>query len=325
MNLSDRTVSFLAFSLFNFACLCGGYTARRRGWLDEELSRPLHFHTVVWGWSAAASLSLWQLPLRPENLWLAVILPLVMAAATFAIIPLARRTGLQPKQVGVLAVAAGLSNTGFTLGAYVCYSLLRPAPEALAYSTAYVPVTTAMIVMMAYPTAKHFGQGRNGESWARLVVRNFADLRSLPMYASLAGVALASFGIPYPQFFQEWPVIDVLFYIGGFGGYFGIGLRLRLGDAHAYLPQHALLAAFKFLAMPALAACLIALTQLTPWPISPLPARVILIQSAMPSAILSVMIANLFGLDARLASNLWVWNTAAFVLLVLPPIIWLTA
>ena len=66
-DMSDGATSFLTFSVFNFASLCLGYTARRRGWVDEECSRPIHFHTVVWIWSAASLLSLWRIPIHVEK------------------------------------------------------------------------------------------------------------------------------------------------------------------------------------------------------------------------------------------------------------------
>ncbi|MBN2298898.1 MAG: hypothetical protein JXM72_09900, partial [Deltaproteobacteria bacterium] len=45
---------------------------------------------------------------------------------------------------------------------------------------------------------------------------------------------------------------------------------------------------------------------------------VILIQSFMPAAIYSVVASVLFDLDTRLASNLFVLNSIAFLILVLP-------
>ena len=49
-----------------------------------------------------------------------------------------------------------------------------------------------------------------------------------------------------------------------------------------------------------------------------LPGAVAVIQGFMPAAVNSVLIASLFGLNARMASALFVVNTAIFLVLVLP-------
>jgi predicted permease len=45
---------------------------------------------------------------------------------------------------------------------------------------------------------------------------------------------------------------------------------------------------------------------------------VAVIQGFMPTAVSSVLIANLFGLNTRMASALFVVNTVIFLVLVLP-------
>ena len=42
----------------------------------------------------------------------------------------------------------------------------------------------------------------------------------------------------------------------------------------------------------------------------------------MPAGIIMVMLANLFGLDARMASVLWMWNTVMFLAIPLGVILW---
>lgn len=323
--MSPRTWNFLVFGLFGAASLVAGYVARRRRWLDEELSRPIHFHTVVWVWSVPALLSLWRIPPRPENFWLLIVQPALMALAGYSIIPLAKAMHCPHKQVGVLAVAGGTSNTGFTLGAYLCYSLLQPPETALAYGMAYVITAGSAAVLLLYPVARHYGKAEGQTSTVSLrqfVMETFFDLRAMPLYSALAGLALAITETPFPAVIDRWRIIDVFFYLGSFGGYFAIGLRLRLGDTWTYTRQHALLAAVKFVATPLAAAAMLRLIGLTLWPLDPVANDVIQVQSFMPAAIVSVMLANLFDLDARMASVTWVVNTVLFLLIPLPLILW---
>ena len=322
--MPDPTTRFLVFIAFSATALSLGYAARVRGWLYEAASRSIHFVTVVGVWSIAAVFSLWRLPRDPSIVWLLVIQPLLVALTAYGVIPLARRFGCSPRQVGVVAVGAGLSNNGFTLGSYLCYALLHPPEQALAYGIAIVMSMMAWTVPLIYPMARRFGSNNDQSSVARLIVSSFLDIRALPLYAATTGATLAFTGVPFPDAVDRLHVIDVLFYLGALGGYLGIGLRLRLGDSLRFIKQHALLAVVKFAVAPAAVFVMLSAVAASPWPLDPLAASVVQIQATMPTAIVMVMIANLFNLDARMASNLWVCNTVLFVLIPLPVIVWVT-
>ncbi len=252
-----------------------------------------------------------------------VIQPVLMVAAAWGMVPLAKAIGCSRPQVGVMALAAGTSNNGFTLGAFLCYSVLDPPEAALAYATAFVTVTSFSIVVLFYPLARHYGQDPSDDgSTLKLILSTFTDLRAMPLYAGITGVILAITQTPFPDVIQQWWLLDVLFYVCSFGAYLGIGLRLRLGDSFALMKHHALLAGVKFVAIPLIAAVLLVLIGLTPWPLDRLGQQVVRIETAMPVAIMTVMLANLFHLDVRMASALWVWNTVVFIAVPLGVILW---
>jgi len=322
--MSHHAIQFLIFVLFGLTSLCTGYTARRRRWLHEDRSRQIHFPTIVWVWSTALLLSLWRIPPRAENLWLLAIQPVLMATTAYGMIPLARLIGCTRDQTGIMAIAAGMSNNGFALGAYLCYTLVKPADEALAYGLAFVSIMNASMVLLIYPLARHYGQPpKRDQSVASLVFHSYIDPRAAPMYAAVTGVVLAVMGAPFPEAIARWHLIDILFYLGAFGGYFGIGLRLRLGDSIGYLKHHCLLAVMKFAAAPAIVASVLWLISRTPWPLGTTAIQVAHIESATPTGIITVMLANLFHLDTRLASVAWVWNTLFFIAVPLPIIFWI--
>ena len=50
--------------------------------------------------------------------------------------------------------------------------------------------------------------------------------------------------------------------------------------------------------------------------------EVIVLEAFTPTAINMVIVANLFHLDARLASQLWTVNTLGFAVVVLPLVMW---
>lgn len=328
--MDPRTIQFTAFCVFSALCVVAGYGARRRGLVGEHIARPMHFVTVSFVWGAVALLSLWRLPPLSANLWLILIEPILVAVPAFGVIPIARRMGCDNKQTGVIATAAGLGNLGFTLGAYLCYTLLNgpdgQGEAALAYAVGMVNLMAMSGVLMLYPLARHFGGQEEGDpSIAKLIVKSFFDLRALMVHCAIVGVLLAYLNVPYPAVLDDYYILDILFYLGGFGGYFGIGLRLRLGDTRRYMREHLLLAGIKYMGIPLLALSILVLINLTPSPLSDLGQRVVIVESFMPVAIQCVMIANLFHLDGRMASTLWLVNTLIFVLIPLPILVYFVA
>ena len=190
------------------------------------------------------------------------------AGAAYGVIPFAKWIGCTRPQIGVMAIGAGLSNNGFTLGAYLCYSLLSPRQRLWAYGLAYVSIQVASTVLLIYPLARHYSQSdqqtQNERSLIRLILGSYVNIRAMVLYAALTGVRVAVMEVPFPTIIDRWHVVTVLFYIGAFGGYFGIGLRLRLGDSKAYLKQHALLAVMKFVFAPILAAVILVIDRFHP-------------------------------------------------------------
>ena len=71
--------------------------------------------TIVILWSSAGFFALWNLEPKIANLWVLVIEPLLVVIPAFLIIPLGKAIKLRRNQVGVLALAAGLRNSGFAM------------------------------------------------------------------------------------------------------------------------------------------------------------------------------------------------------------------
>ncbi|MCC7193474.1 MAG: AEC family transporter [Phycisphaeraceae bacterium] len=322
--MDPRTLRFLLFTAFGLFALLSGYTLRRRGWIREELARPIHFHTVLWFWSFSGILSFWLLPLTPEMFWFFLIVPVTVAVPTYSVIPLAKWIGCTRPQIGVMAIGAGICNGGITLGAYLSYCLLRPDHDsALAVAQAYAMLQLIIAVPFIYPVAQHFSSDEADKlSIPRLIVSSVFDVRSIGLFAGAIGLALSAAKVPYPQLLRDIHALDIVAYACAAGGYFGIGLRLRLGDSIRYLPQHAMLAGIKFIMIPLVCFMMLHLIGVFSSPLSTLTQRATMIEATAPTGMSMVVLANLFHLDARLASVLWVWNTVIFLMVPLLLILW---
>lgn len=346
--MDPKTLEFVAFALFSVAAFGVGYTARVRGWVHEDFSRRLHLFTLVVPWSLVILLSLWQSPPGLRAAWLAAIEPVLVILPTLLMIPAARWLGFDRRQAAVLAIAAGLTNIGFTLGGFIAYSVLTDAAllppridgagmtpgqrsaaasdAALSYAVSQVTVMSVLAVVVMYPLALRMsGAAAGGRSIRRLMWKSFVDVRAAQLYAAVGGALLGWFGPELPSAVEKGPLLDVLMFIGAGGAYAGIGMRLHVGHSLRQVKAHALLTAFQFLLLPVLTLGVIVVLRMIGQPQPPLSERVLLINAFMATAIQSVMIANLFHLDTRLASGLWVVNTLLCLLVPLPVIVWVFA
>jgi predicted permease len=337
----DGTVKFLLFLLFSLGGLAGGYLARKRGWLREESSRRIHHQALIWLWSPATLVSFWGLPMRGEDgaqlVKLMLAQPVMMVVLAALMMPVARWAGCGRRQMGVMMQGAGLSNQGFTPGSFLCYALLDPPDLALRYGMAYATSSMVFMVLIFYPLANYMAQTAAGAADAagavegdteppppmsRLLYDSFFTTRAMPLYLALVGVALQLAAVPAPKQLVDWHLIELLFFAGSFAAYLGVGLRLWLGDSWRYKRMHALLAGWHFMMQPVVALGLLAALAAIGSPIVLVPRAVLLLQSFTPAALNMVIIANLFHLDARMASVLWLWNTILFCVLILPALMW---
>lgn len=339
--MDAKTLEFFALATVSVLSIVVGYVSRQRGWLDEEFSRKIHWFTIVFLWSTAGLFALWNLDPNPTNIWVLAIEPLLVIIPAFIAIPIAKAIGLKRNQVGVLAVAAGVRNSGFALGAFLAYAIL-PAGEllrqkgalgpdeveklsidALAYGMLVVMTMSMAVVIFLFPLAQHFGDHRkDDDTIGRIIYKSFVDWKAMLFYSAAVGIALAYLRVPFPTVVHDWHLLKILIFVGSATAYFGIGLRLHVNQLWRHAKSHALLAGVKFVATPLATLVLLLIAgNLGVASPPPLLAQTMMLMAFMPMAIQGVMIANLFHLDARMAGSVWVVNMLTFLVLVLPVIL----
>lgn len=323
--MDQRTGMFVGFIAFSLACFAMGYIGRKRGFAKERWSRPLHLHTVIWLWSPVTGLAFWGLGAEAARDVTTLMLaePVLMIGPGLVMAMTVMLLGLPREQRGVMTIAAALSNHGFTLGAYLCYALLDPPESALRYGIAYVTSMQLFMVLIFYPVASHYSPD-GGRGLVPLMRASFLTVRAMPLYAAVVGCLLNLAHVPFPDdFIERYHIMHILFFAGAAGSNSGIGLRFRFGDTLGAIRLHVLLAGAQFIVHPLMAAGLLMAIAAIGYPASPLVRNVMLIEALTPTALNMVIIANLFHLDARLASGLWLWNTIAFCVIVLPIVIYI--
>jgi predicted permease len=314
-----RTLRFLIFAAVGVLSLTAGYYARKKNLVGEDFSHKVHFHTVLWVWTVGGVISLWIMKPHAQQWWLFLIVPAAMAASVWGMVWAARRLGVGRSQTGALAVGAGIGNTGSTMTAYLAYLLIEPHEQALAYASAACYMMLFMAVAMVYPVAQaNAGPDAQGSYGIKQVLKSYVDVRSIGLWSCVVGLMLALFKVPVPSQIHDWHVLDAVAFMAAVGGYLGIGLKLRFGEWRVYMREHVLMAVVKFVVSPLVTLGIILLIGLFFKPLPRMETAVLMLASAAPAGISLVIVANLFQLDSRMASIVWLFNTAMYLVVVFP-------
>jgi predicted permease len=221
---------------------------------------------------------------------------------------------------GLLAIASGAGNNGFTMGGFIIYLLFQERGYALV--SVYGLAWTFSTVLLFYPIARHYTSHGPPAPLGRLMLHSLFDWRSIALPITLAGVALGYSRVPQPTWISQWHIVDALIFTITPLAYFGIGLRAHVRDL---LPTRHLLsavAAMRFVVALGVGVLLVTAVNQSPWPLSPLAAKVFLIEAFVPTAVTMVAVANMFDLLPRQASTLFLVNTLTYLLIVLPGVLW---
>lgn len=238
---------------------------------------------------------------------------LALLAALLLTLLLTRRLGLSRPAQGAAALTASFSNTAF-LGLPFILALYPDTPAA---ATAAVLVdtfvTTILLLTLGVSVAAAMAHERRPAPapLSRHLLALLRDLLRRPLVlAVLVGLALAASGLALPS-----PVAAPLRQIGGATptlAFLTIGLGLDLQALRGRTRPLLLIAALKLLLTPALAALLLIALG-----VRGEAAQVAVLQSAMPTAVVSGIIAAEAGCDRGLASGAPVITTL-LALLTLP-------
>jgi len=312
------TVTFIVMLAVVIASSAAGYAARRRGWVRESAARPILLITLIAGYPVVSTLPVWVLPLQIDDLWILVQCVLLTLSCFVVGLLVGRLHRLDRSDLGVYSYGAAHSNIGFTMGGFICFSLA--GEQALAYTLIYVLAWNVLMYGGFFPLANAFA-GRHVRFTAGLILRSLLDLRSLPLTGTLLGLVLNRAGIHRPAVVDQTHIVDILVVLCTAAMFFVIGLTLHIDRLAEWKSLHASLAAIKFLLSPLLGIAWIAVAGFLGLHISGLQRDVLVIQSAMPMAMFVTVVANLYGLNTRLATGLFVVNTVLFLVVVLPVIV----
>jgi predicted permease len=311
------TVRFALFLLAIYGFLFFGYATRRvlhAGQLDStRWSGLLSRYFLLFTAPVIILNSLWSVRIGSVR---AASLPLLLTALQVLAVPpallIANRLKAGREEKGAILACSVFSNTGPTLGMFLCFVIL--GDRGLYLSGLSITLYTPVYYLVGFPLISLFSPGSRmsvGDAFLALVKNPVAVV---PISAMVIGLLLNLGGVPRPDLLNLI-VTRYMTYVSVAGFSFAIGLGLDFQRSVRYLRHAFSVASIKFVYTPLTALCLLALfgylraSDL-------LPARVIVLESAMPTAIMAVIMVKVFGLDEDMANAAWILTTILVIPLI---------
>ncbi len=316
LSVADVTrIRLISMFVVLLAGLTSGYLAANRLPLHQKFAKKIMTLVLVcFNWPIAL-LVIWNAHLTAQFIWLPIAGLILMLTSTAISAALFSFFKLDPTSRLTLILAGGLSNVGYTGGAFVCYALF--GMTGLALANIYLLLVLPTFYLIYLPLLK-VREMRTQNRRTKLRLNFLLDSRMLAIPAIITALILNLTGLKQPAFITKFHTVDILVYIASSLSFFAIGLQVKLSRLKNYMTLYFPLAAVKFILAPAVALLLITLLALAGQRLEGLVQNVIMVLAATPSAVLMVTMSNVFDLDGPLASALWVVTTAVFVLIVVP-------
>lgn len=288
-----------------------GYLARKLRWLPTEISPKITRAAMIWIQPPLLALLIWGLE-APD--WRVALLPVILAALITIMWPIGAATGrvmgLDRPQAGAVTLSCMYSNMGLTFGAFICFVLLGEQGAALGmiWCIAFMP----MLYTLGFVVSRRYGDdGRQAILDTLAGVIRTPESRN-PLIGLAIGGVLFAVGPLRPAVGAD--IVDFLVPFSTAIYLFAIGLSLRLTSVLTYWRESAVVGAVKFLVTPVLGLALAWLAGY--WAMEDRALlQVVFIQSATPTAIMGLVLSQIFDLDEQLANSAWLTTNVAAIAL----------
>ncbi len=314
--MAHPILSFILFEMMILLPLVAGFIWRQKTSVTPATPKRL-FWVSLFGFETPIYAFLgWGIRLKPELAFLPLIGGLTALSGLVALYWTGKRAGYTRQDLGTLAACGALSNQGYFLGGYLC--LLLVGEQGLALSVIYIFYWNFLVYGVLFPIARWASEETDHLSFEPLnALRQLAtDPRAIPLPGFLLGLTLNAFEIARPAWIASYlkfapPVSSIIVLLG-------VGLTIEAGELRMNRRLVMAAGSVKFLLMPAVGISLALLAGLNREAFA-----VVVIESACPTAIFSVVISTLFAMNSRLAATLLVWTTGVFLVAICPLLIYL--
>ena len=293
---------FLIFIFIIYGSLFFGYLLKIFLPKMSNFSRPISKNLMIFISPIIILNSLWSLKFQSKIYWFApLIYVIIMLLSLIPSFIYAKIKNLNQSDKGSLIASALFSNTGVTLGGFVCYLLF--GEKGLYFSSLYISSFLPFYYLVAFPMMNHFSS-TSTFSIKQSIIKLFTEpTSSSPITFIITGIILNLLKIHRPQLLN-YLVTHIFIYISTIGYSFSIGLGIQIGKSLKYIRYSFFIAFIKFIYNPIVAFIILYLSGYSNLE-NPIPSRVILVESFMPTAIMSVVLVKIFNLNEDLANASW--------------------
>ena len=289
--------------------LVAGYLTRKTGRLSADVSPRINSLTLIYLQPIATLLALWGMR---DPTWQTALLPVHATVLILAMVPVgalvARRMRLDRPSQGAFVEATMFSNVGFTYGIFLAYMALGDEGAALGsiYCLSFMP----LVYTLGFLVASRYAYDKP-PTGAQMLRETFVKPESRnPLAAVVIGIALHYIGPHRPSSMQLLSDVTIPASTAAF--LFSIGLGLRLSAVKRYWKPCAVVHILKFVVSPAIGLGLAwVFGYFAPGNSHLL--QVVIIQAATPTAIMAIVITQVFGQNRDLASALWLTSNLSGV------------
>jgi len=291
--------------------LAAGYCLRKSGRLSEDTGSAINRWAMAYLQPFVSIVALWVMD-RPS--WQAVALPLYAMVLIIVMWPVgvitARAMGLPGPAKGAFVGSCMFSNVGYTYGTFLAFVAMGPKGAALGslYCLSFAPV----FYTIGFYVGRRYAPGSAHSPWAALLSLLKERHTLYPILSIAIGLGLNLLGVRPPA--ESAFILDIAIPLVTAVFLVAIGLGLRLSAVRSYWRECVQLHLAKFLISPVLGLALA--VPFGYWQAADHTLlRMALIEASAPTAIMAVLLADIFALDRHLAGALWLTTNVTAIFL----------
>ena len=235
---------------------------------------------------------------------------LSLAVGGTSALVLIRLMRLDPRKAGAFYACGMMTNLGVVGG---LIGIMFFGPDGFLTVQLFTMFEVFTYYLVVFPLSQQIGAGGGGRFRfdPRLILSKPMSL--IPISSIVLGLVLRGLGVPAPTFLDVLSRIIVPVITGTIG--FSIGLTLRVSRLRRYRREAALIAAIKFLAIPAVvipAAYALGLPGL----LGGVAFKMVVFLSFGPVALIAMVPPQLYDLDLDLANSGWLVTTVGHLIII---------
>ena len=305
----DLTQKIAWFFIDLILPLVVGFALRGRVHVEEKTFEKVMLFDLIVIVSVLCALSFWNAELELKLIWLPPIAALTVFAPGYLGTLRAKAKYSSPLDQGGYALAAFLSNRN-TAGTITVFLLLGEA--GYAYSRLYAPVNWILVYLFCFPMANAYRAKGLGDAGQRPPLwKVLFDRKQIPLLGIAAGALLNCSGLERPEVVER--VFPWLVHLSAWMFLVPLGYSIDIEEMRNVSHDWSGILFLKFIFTPLVAYVAGKLVGLE----GPVLYTVVILSSS-PSAIQSVIISRLTGLNSHIAMGAFILTMVTYLVIVVP-------